>query len=116
MDPYKTPPQSLKDIFKELRIIKNTDDPDMTTLKVLDFGIPSASAFTASLDLFEKPLDCLQSHRHVTDPIALGTTSFSRNVHTVNDFPGRQPCHLLTSSETPQQDASPSLLSYSVLF
>jgi len=86
MDPYKVPPQGLKNVFKQLRSIKDRDDPRLAAFPILDFTSHTES--TERLEFLEKVFDCFNTQTSVTHPAKLGGSASPGKSHTVSGIPG----------------------------
>ncbi|KAG0651309.1 Acetamidase [Hyphodiscus hymeniophilus] len=88
MDPYRIPPQKLKTIFKELRSVKDTNDPRIAAPDILDFGSASHTESVERLNFLEKIFDRFHSENVVSQPVSLNSSLPSSNSYTVNGIPG----------------------------
>lgn len=105
MDPHKVPPQGLKDIFKELRSIKDKDDSRIAAHSVLDFGIDPAKESAEKVCFLEKIFDYFHSQTAI-NPSLLGNPLSRANFFTANDIPGRYTHPISAIDEVPQWNIS----------
>jgi hypothetical protein len=91
MDPHKVPPQGLKDIFKELRSIKDKQDPRMAAHAILDLSNDSSTKSAERARFLGKTFDCFNSQTPVSHPAMLRDplSPADAEFYTVGGVPGR---------------------------
>ena len=117
-DPHKVPPQALKDIFKELRSIKDKGDPRIAAHRILDFSIHQPTESARRVLFPDRTFDCFHSQTPVTHPAMLGNPLSPTYLYTAGGVPGRHIHSALyhCSVEVTKWDVSrPISLSYSRL-
>jgi hypothetical protein len=90
MDPHKAPPQALKNIFKELRSIKDKDDPRIAAHLILDLSIDQVTESARRVHVFDKTFDYFHSETQVTHPAIPGNPLSPSCFFTASGVPGRK--------------------------
>jgi hypothetical protein len=88
MDPHRVPPQGLKDIFRELRSIKERDDPRIAAYSVIDMSLEQHKCSAGRVRSLEKVFDCFQSQTALPEDI-LGNILSPEDFCTADGIPGR---------------------------
>jgi hypothetical protein len=89
-DPTKPPPQALKNIFKELRAIKDKNDSRIADYQILDFSVRQAESEFV-LPIQDKVLDVFLSQSPVNIPEDPGTEFVHAEAYTAGYVNGRHP-------------------------